>query len=69
MKLLLTWLLCVPVVVAAMVLPRAMSPAGLRMPAESGIASASCIRQGDLHQVPPSIAQDRDAVACRRTVQ
>ncbi len=72
MKLLLTWLVGVPALVAAMVLARAnladMVPPS-RLPVRATL-QASCPGQADLHQVAGTVATDRNGIACNRlTVQ
>lgn len=72
MKLLLTWLVGVPALVAAMVLARAVSPQGLRAaprmpptPTQSREA-ASCRGQLKFDKMLPAIADQRHRVACHR---
>jgi len=69
MKLLLTWLVGVPALVAAMVLARAnlasVMQASSRLPAQATL-QASCPGQADLHQVAGAVATDRNGVACNR---
>jgi hypothetical protein len=70
MKLLLTWLLGVPALVAAMVLARAMSPSGMQGPVQvsqqhSRHAQNSC-RQVQLDQMLAVVAQDGHRAACNR---
>jgi hypothetical protein len=74
MKLLLTWLVGVPALVAAMVLARAMSPQGLRVPARPAPAQASevalCQGQLDLDKMLPAVPDHRHRIACHRmTIQ
>ncbi len=69
MKLFLTWLVCVPVLVAAMVLARAMSPQGLRAPMQIAI-QPGCSQQRQAGDMAASVANDRHRIACNgRTVQ
>lgn len=66
MRLVLTWLVGVPVLVLAMVLVRAISPQGLQA-AQPRIATASvCAGQDDVHRVAPAVANKRDRAACKR---
>ncbi len=69
MKLLLTWLVGVPALVAAMVLARAnladVVQSSSRIPVQATL-QASCPGQVDLHNVPGTIATDRNGVACNR---
>jgi hypothetical protein len=70
MKLLLTWLLGVPMLVAAMVLARAMSPQGMQGPVQAAhhaARQARLCRQVQLDNVLAVVAQDRHRVACNRT--
>ena len=69
MKLLLTWLLGVPALVAAMVLARAMSPQGMQGPVQAAqhpARVAQLCRQVQLDNVLAVVAQDRNRVACNR---
>ncbi len=70
MKLLLTWLLGVPALVAAMVLARAMSPDGMRGPVQAARQHArhaqNLCRQVQLDDVLAVVARDRHQVACNR---
>ena len=70
MKLLLTWLVGVPALVAAMVLARAVSPQGLRAappaPPPQARVIDSCRGQLDLHKVLPAVPHQRHRVACDR---
>ena len=70
MKLLLTWLLGVPALVAAMVLARAMSPQGMQGPMQlrnaPKHAQLLCSRQVELDEVFAAVAQDRHGVTCNR---
>jgi len=71
MKLLLTWLLGVPALVAAMVLARAMSPQGMQGPLQAAQHQARhaqlLCRQVQLDDVLAVVPQDRNRVACNRT--
>jgi hypothetical protein len=69
MKLLLTWLLGVPVLVAAMVLARAMSPQGMQGPVQAAHhpqTQGQLCRQVQLDDVLAVVTQDRHGVACNR---
>lgn len=70
MKLLLTWLLGVPALVAAMVLARAMSPQGMQGPVQAAQHQArhaqNLCRQVQLDDVLAVIAQDSHRVSCNR---
>jgi hypothetical protein len=65
MKLLLTWLLAVPMLVAAMVLARAMSPQGMQG-AHHTARQAQLCRQVQFDNVLAVVTQDRHRVACNR---
>ncbi len=69
MKLLLTWLVGVPALVAAMVLARAnlagLVQASARLPMQATL-QASCAGQADFHQVARAIATDGNVLACNR---
>jgi len=70
MKLFLTWLLGVPVLVLAMVLARAMSPAGFSAERHHSLVQADCLRQLEFNTVRPLVRGQRDRVTCnRRTIQ
>jgi hypothetical protein len=70
MKLLLTWLVGVPALVAAMVVARAVSPQGMRAvprtPAPQARELASCRGQLDLDKVLTTVPDHRHRVACDR---
>jgi hypothetical protein len=69
MKLVLTWLLGVPVLVLAMVVARAMSSQGLELRAPVAAVPAersACPRQGDFKHMDTWVAKDGDRVACDR---
>lgn len=71
MKLLLTWLVGVPTLVAAMVLARAVSPQGMRAtppraPPAQARAVASCRGQLDLDKMLAPVPDQRHRVACHR---
>jgi hypothetical protein len=73
MKLLLTWLVGVPALVAAMVLARAnladVMQSSSRLPSQATL-QASCSGQANFHHVAGTVATDRNGVACNRvTVQ
>ncbi len=69
MKLVLTWLLGVPVLVLAMVVARAVSPQGLEVNA-SRIATpaprSACLRQGEVKHMDTSVTKNGDRIACNR---
>lgn len=69
MKLLLTWLVGVPALVAAMVLARAnladVVQSSSRLPPRATL-QASCTGQADLHHVAGPVAKDRNGIACNR---
>jgi hypothetical protein len=67
MKLFLTWLLGVPVLVLAMVLARAMSPAGFSAERHHSLVQADCLRQLQFDVVRPMVRGQRDRVACNRS--
>ena len=70
MKLFLTWLLGVPVLVLAMVLARAMSPAGFSAERHHSLnhslVQADCLRQIEFDVVRPVVRSQRDRVSCNR---
>jgi hypothetical protein len=70
MKLLLTWLVGVPVLVASMVLARALSSQGMRAPARTPPPQvqqlASCRGQLDLDKMLPAVPDHRYGIACDR---
>lgn len=59
MKLLLTWLIGVPVLVGAMVLARATSPQGFSAPRPAPQVVASGLRQDHLDDMRPVVAKQR----------
>ena len=70
MKLFLTWLVGVPVLVVAMVVARAMSPAGFSGERPHSFVQNQCLRQLEFDAVRPVVADQRDGVTCHgRTVQ
>jgi hypothetical protein len=72
MKLLLTWLLGVPALVAAMVLARAMSPQGMQGPLQAAQHSRhaqNLCGQVQLDDVLAIVAQDRNRACDRASVQ
>lgn len=67
MKLFLTWLLGVPLLVAAMVVARAMTPQGLEPRARVAAAVPSpCVRERHLDQVGRPVVGNRHQVTCQR---
>lgn len=64
MKLFLTWLLGVPLLVAAMVVTRAMTPQGLE--ARAKVAASPCLRQAHIQLVDSPIIGNRHRVTCHR---
>lgn len=72
MKLLLTWLLGVPALVAAMVLARAMSPQGMQGPMQAQhhrVSQVLSCRQVQLDQVFAAVVQDGHRACNRAAVQ
>lgn len=67
MRLVLTWLVGVPILVFAMVLARAMSPQGLQAAQpEAARAASACPGQRDVDRVAVTVAKDGHRVACDR---
>ncbi len=65
MKLLLIWLLGVPMLVGTMVLARAaLAPAQPVQRADATAVVEACLRHAEYHLVPVAIAQQRHARAC-----
>jgi hypothetical protein len=70
MKLFLAWLVGVPVLVLAMVVARAMSPAGFSGERHHSLVQNQCLPQLEFDSVRPVVAGQRDRVTChRRAVQ
>lgn len=71
MKLLLTWLLGVPLLVGSMVLAReALAPERRESLQRTEVVARQCLRQEQFDRVPPSISEQRHRLACdRRAIQ
>jgi len=67
MKLLFTWLLGVPALVAAMVVARAMSPLGTQV-AQQPVLSSACPGQLDFNHVVTLVPKNGYRAACNRTL-
>jgi hypothetical protein len=67
MRLLLIWLLGVPLLVGTMVLARAaLVPMQRGISDSTELAARACLREEELHGVAPAITQQRHRRACDR---
>jgi len=67
MRLLLIWLLGVPLMVGSMVLARAaLLPVQRAIADSTELAARACLGEEELHRVSPAIAQQRHGRACNR---
>lgn len=71
MRLFLTWLLGVPLLVAAMVVARAMTPQGLEVrPRMAAVAQSVCVGKRHIETVAQVVVRNRHRVACdTRSIQ
>lgn len=70
MKLFLTWLLGVPLLVAAMVVARAMTPQGLESrPPVAPTAHLLCVGKGHVETVAQIIVRNGHRLTCRHAIQ
>lgn len=70
MKLFLTWLLGVPLMVAAMVVARAMTPQGLEpRPPVAATAHSTCKGKGHVQTMEQAVIRDGHRLTCRHAVQ
>lgn len=65
MRLLLTWLLGVPLLVGSMVLARAaLAPAPRDTLQHPAVTAQACLREMELDRVPPVVPEQRHRRAC-----